>query len=541
MPEWLEPVLSPILNGLLWLFWLVFDLLKDLWWWFFSLTPDVLLIEWRYGLASLGLLFVLPILARVFIRWPLWLLRRVSSAKLLLFFSPFGGARWASRRDLRREGLLKRGGLFLGQWRKWFFRRADLFYHGEGHFLTIAAPGGGKSSAAVIPTLLTCRTGSFIVTDPKGELTAITRRHRESLGRVVYLNPFYRDFEKATGLVYPDSGFNPFDAITDGDNVRAQADNFARLLCVTDREASGSYFQDEGAELLSLFITWLVRHDEPENRNLPYLYQLVRTKPRQIFEFMEQAQDPILMDDANRFRDMFKDSPAQWAGAISKAQLATKRYVPTTPLAVHTERGDFDPRSLKTDDVTVFILLPSEHVQTAAPWLNLVIGLLGEAVGRAGEARPVTFLLDELPALGYLPDLRTQMRQYRSSGLRMWLFSQTTAALSDRDMYGAEGFKDLAGLCDTKQFFSIREEAVAKEISMICGETTRTNRNLNAKDDSGVSTVGVPLVRPEDVLKLKKGRQLIIRGGMPPIKAWLVPYYTRNKWRKLADKNPYRK
>lgn len=480
-------------------------------------------------------------LGRALLLYPFKLLLRHWGKLLLLLHAPFGKAQWAGWNALRREGLLKGGGLFLGQWRKWFFWRRDLQHHGEGHFITIAAPGGGKSSAALIPSLLECQTGSLVVTDPKGELTAITRRYRATRGRVVYLNPFYKDFEDNTGLEYPDSGFNPFDSIDNGENTRAQADNFARLLCVTDRKDSGSYFQDEGAELLSLYITWMVRHEPEENRNLTYLFHLVRRSPEEIFGYMDYVDDPLIQDDAARFRAMVKSSPGQWQGAISKAQLATKRYVPTTPLARHTSKSGFDPRWLKTEDLTLFILLPSEHMQTAAPWLNMVIGLLGEAVGRAGQARPVTFLLDELPALGYLPDLRAQMRQHRSAGLRMWLFSQTTAALSDRDMYGQDGLADIFGLCDTKQFFSIRQFNTAAEISKMCGETTRTNRNLNPQDNTSFSTVGVPLVRPEEILKLGKGQQIIIRRDIPPIKARLVPYFTRRKWRKLTDANPYRR
>ncbi|MEM9233972.1 MAG: type IV secretory system conjugative DNA transfer family protein [Pseudomonadota bacterium] len=458
----------------------------------------------------------------------------------LLLWSPFGKSRWASWRDLRRGKLIGKGGLFLGQWRKWGVRRRDLNHHGEGHFITIAAPGGGKSTAALIPSLLECRDGSLVVTDPKGELTAITRRSRENLGRVVYLNPFYEDFEKHTGLTYPDSGFNPFDAIEDGHNVRALADNFARLLCVTDRAESNSYFKDEGAELLSLFITWIIRHELKDNHTLPYLYQLVRADPTRTLFYMTHVDDPLINDDVGRFQAMIAKAPAQWQGAISKAQLATKRYVPTTPLAIHTTKSGFDPAWLKQENVTVYILVPSEHVQTAAPWLNLIIGLLGESIGRAGKARPVTFLLDELPALGYLPDLRTQMRQYRTSGLRMWLFSQTTAALSDRDMYGQDGLQDLMDLCDTKQFFSIRSFKTAKDISDMCGETERLNRTLNSKEDTTASTVGVPLIRPEEIMRLKKGHQIIIRPEIPPIKARLIPYFTRRHWREMTDKNPYR-
>lgn len=447
--------------------------------------------------------------------WLLAIPYRLIRRLLLIRFSPFGKSRWAKLRDLKKEGMLKRGGLFLGQFRKNWFQRFDLYHHGEGHFITIALPGGGKTTAAVIPPLLTAREGSFAVTDPKGEVTAITRRHRASQGKVFYLNPFHADFSNATGLDYPDSGLNPFDLIEAGDNTRAQADALARYLMVTDRRGSDSYFQDEGAELLALFITWIAKYETPENKNLTYLYELVRDEnPLRLFEFMDYMDDPHLKHEVGRYRAMLKTSPPQWTGAISKAQLATKRYVPQTPLGRHVEKSGFDPRILKTENVTVYILLPPEHVETAAPWLNMVIGLLGKTVGRPGKARPVTMMLEELPALGYLPDLRPQMRLFRSAGLRMWLFSQTVAALSSPEMYGREGVKDLFGLCQTKQFFAIGEHEQAAEISRMCGKTSRANRSQNTRDETdSVSVVEIPLIRPEEILRLKRNQQVLLKGG----------------------------
>jgi type IV secretion system protein VirD4 len=487
-----------------------------------------------FGLVGAG--YVLFALLDGGLKFPLRILRKI----WLLMRSPFGGSKFARWRDLKRAGLLRKGELFLGLYRG-LFRKKDLYHSGEGHFLTIAAPGGGKTTAALVPAVLECRKGSLVITDPKGEITAMTRRHRSKVSRVVYLNPYHADFTAHTGIDYEDTGFNPFDMIDNDANTRANADKFARLLCVTDRKDSNSYFQDEGAELLSLFITWMVKYEPPENRNLTYLYSLVRSTPEQVFEFIDYMGDPVLIDDANRFRDMFEHAPQQWAGVVSKAQLATKRYVPTSPLSEHVCKSGFDPRILKSKNVTVYILLPSEHIDTGTPWLNMVIGLLGHAVGKAGKARLVTFLLDELPALGYLPDLRTQMRQYRTSGLRMWLFTQTAAALYDSDMYGEAGWKDIVGLCKTKQYFNIVEPNLAEDISKQCGEKTRINRQFQESSDGlGISTVGVPLIRPEEILKMKAGKQLILRGDMPPIQARLVPFFTRRKWRKRTDKNPYR-
>jgi type IV secretory pathway TraG/TraD family ATPase VirD4 len=49
--------------------------------------------------------------------------------------------------------------------------------------------------------------------------------------------------------------------------------------------------------------------------------------------------------------------------------------------------------------------------------------------------------------------------------------------------------------------------------------------------------VGVPLIHPEHVKRLSKWRQIIIMAAMDsPIKARLVPYFKRRKWRTMTDK-----
>ena len=100
--------------------------------------------------------------------WPLrhaYWIRRVFGGRI------FGDARWARPRDLKQEAMLQQGGLFLGS-----LRGRDFFHNGEGHLLTIGGVGGGKSSGLVVPTLISLTEGSVIVTDPSGELAAMTAR-----------------------------------------------------------------------------------------------------------------------------------------------------------------------------------------------------------------------------------------------------------------------------------------------------------------------------------------------------------------------------
>lgn len=51
--------------------------------------------------------------------------------------------------------------------------------------------------------------------------------------------------------------------------------------------------------------------------------------------------------------------------------------------------------------------------------------------------------------------------------------------------------------------------------------------------------VGVPLIRSEEIRRLPKDTQILLKTGMHPIKGKNIPYYTNRKW--AADANPYRR
>ncbi len=457
--------------------------------------------------------------------------------------SPFGKAAWAKLRDLRRAGMLKDGGLFLGQWRGWL-RRADMFRHGEGHLLTVAAPGAGKTTGLVIPALLSLRQGAVIVTDPKAQLAAMTARHRRTHGEVFFLNPFAGDLKETGGIDLPDSGFNPISILEDGINLVDDARALARLLMVTDRRESGSYWNDESAALLAAMLVWMVRKEPPDLRTLTFLWSIVREGPQameQRLEWMANEEDPYLKAEGERLLGLFGVGP-QWQGVISKAQLATDRYAPGTPLGIHTAKDGLDLRRLKREDITIYLLVPTGRAKVAAPWLNLLMGVFGVTVSKPGPARPVYLLMDEAPALGYLPDLRNHLREGREAGLRAWIFTQTRAAMADQDLYGDTGFRDIMGLCETKAFFAIGERDLAQEISDMVGQKTAASRSMGGNGRENIATVGVPLVRPEDILRLGAGRMILLRGSVPrPIRGLLVPYWTRPAWAAATDANPYRR
>lgn len=486
-----------------------------------------------------GLVVIALLGLRQALLWPLrhaYWFRRIFGRRI------FGRARWAKVRDLRRpagkieDDMTVPGGLFLGR-----VGRTDIYHNGEGHLLTIGGVGGGKSSGLVVPALLTLTQGSVIVTDPSGELVAMTARHRATVGPVIFLSPYADIFESETGLKFEDMGFNPMSVIDpDASTFMSDVGALSRHLMVSDRRESGSYWNDEGTEFLTLMIAAIILYEPKDLHNFSFLYQLVRDNPDALAARLKgiiRDGHPALQHEAERFLGIIVNAQPQWQGISSKAALATKRYAPSTPLGRHVIKEGFDARRLKTEKVTVFILVPSKMLATSLPWLNMLVGVFGAAIGQPGPRSPVTMLIDEAPALGFLPDLRAHMAQFRKVGLRVWLFTQTYSALAGEELYGAMGMKEIEGLATIKQYFAVEEPDVQRKVSELAGQRSVSNPSSTG----ATGDVGRPLITPDEVRGLRRWHQIIIRGGMSyPIRAKLIPYFTRKNWRGMVDKNPYR-
>src|SRR5579863_10078135 len=68
-----------------------------------------------------------------------------------------------------------------------------ITYSGDGHLITFAPTGTGKTSGPVICNALK-HPGQLIVLDMKGEVYAITARHRRAMGQKVHVLDLRDDF-----------------------------------------------------------------------------------------------------------------------------------------------------------------------------------------------------------------------------------------------------------------------------------------------------------------------------------------------------------
>lgn len=194
-----------------------------------------------------------------------WLVRFVLTLPLRLVRADrnrrkaHGSARWAHRWEQWWHGAVRGEGVLLG---RGAFGRL-LRFSSDGMVMVFAAMGAGKGLGVVIPSLLTYR-GSMVVTDPKGENYAITRRQRARFGKVWMLNP--------TDLAHSER-FNPLDMVRAGTPQEADdAEALARLLVVPD--ARESHWDDKATSLVKGLVLHVLHSEPAPSRTLSTVRRL---------------------------------------------------------------------------------------------------------------------------------------------------------------------------------------------------------------------------------------------------------------------------
>lgn len=508
--------------------------------WGWNQTPESWPVLVRAGAVFVAAIVLLNLTGLAIRRGPRALVDAIRGVPAI-----FGRARFASLRELRRAGLLRPGGRFLGQ-----VRGRDLALHGEGHCLTVAAQGSGKTTGLIIPTLITYRDGSVVVTDPKGAITAQTRRLRSEAGRVVVLNPWREELrdDPAFGLDLGDDGFNPLQLVGLDRDGQSAAATLAGLI-LPDMPGESSYWREEARELLEWGMLFQAVHYPPHMRTLPglraMLYDLAELTDGMKELATGEPRDGAkgrLQETAAKFYGMAAaGAGAQLAGTQGTATTALKIYARDTHLGDHVSTpAGFRLADLKGDPpLTLFVICPPGHlVSDDRKWLNLVLALVMQQVGKPGAARETVLLMDEFPALGFLPNLLPSLEQFREAGLRAHLIAQNPGQVIQ--IYGQDGLRRLWGVSEYKQFFRITDPEQARLLSDWLGQRTVRTENRSARGDVSTGLAGVPLIRPEELSGMPRDRQIIVRPEGRPVLAKVAPFFRRKEWAGIVDRNPYR-
>jgi len=446
----------------------------------------------------------------------------------------FGSAEWATADYLRDNDLVGDDGLRLGAFPD---KEASLpvQYAGDRHLLTVAPTRSGKGVAAIIPNLLTYR-GSVLVIDPKGENALITAKARAAMGQDIHIvDPW--GIARDAGAA---SRFNPLDWLDAGDlDITENAMLLADALVVPDEGGDRFWIEEAKALLQGLILYVATDEHEADNRHLGRVRDLLLLDGEempQLFWRMANSMHHVVASTGTR---SLQKEEKLLANVIASAQAQT-HFLDSPRLRESLSASDFKFEDLKSKPTTIYLTLPADRLTAFGRWLRLLIQQAITVNARdiaTKPAKPVLFILDEMPALGRLAMVEQAFGLMAGFGMQLWGIVQDLGQL--KRIYGDayEGFIANAGAVS---YFGSRDRMTADYFSALCGVTTVWNLSSaisrafssgqgggsnSSSTSENTSAVQRKLAFPDELMRLPAHKQLVFIENHHPISAVKVRWY----------------
>lgn len=487
-----------------------------------------------------------------------------------------GSAKWAGEGDLSSKGMLPgSSGLLLGRLvgskvPSWYRAATGLFRDGIDarrvclsfwravfrrpeeqlvrlphaiHTAVVSPSGGGKGVGCVIPFLLTC-PDSCVVLDFKGENALATAIHRSTRfgHKVVLLDPFRVVTKK------PDS-YNPLTGIAKDDPLALDACNaLANALVVSTGEEKEPHWNQMAEAVIAANLANVICYGDSENkmRSLQTMRDLVG-RPERLETSIQ------LMTESDAYGGMLARAGSQLKYLVDKEKSSVLttvgrhlKFLDTPAIAESTATSTFDPAELRNGKMTIYLILPPEHMRPQMGLLRMWITSFLREIVRGGlqEKNKVYFVLDEAASLGHLEAIDDAIDKYRGYGVRLMLIFQSLGQLKKNFPNGG----DQTLLSNTTQvFFGVNDLPTAEYVSSRLGEKTiivasgGSSKGTSSQSSDGVqaqTTRGSSdnlndnwaqqtrkLLKPEEILALSPRTAITFTPGVPPIRTTLMRYY----------------
>jgi type IV secretion system protein VirD4 len=437
-------------------------------------------------------------------------------------------------------------------------KRFNLRYRNANlNMLTFGAPGALKSAGLIAPNIAHLPQ-SLIVIDPKGQLAAITARKRAQMGPVIILNPLNLFVDTLPHL--KSAGWNPLLQLDPGrPNFAADAASIAdAIVTKADGGTSNTKFFDISAERL---VTLFVMNERIENPECPSLRNVATSLSEQ--SVYAKGEGPVggfawhlsrmMTSDhyavrtmATRIMARLRDADSHNTSLQDVIDTALKdfSFINDDRVAYDMRRGKMDWGNLHREITTIYLILPVQDLDPdgMGKWLRLFVnlalrGLYQNPPAFGEEKLPrVLFILDEFAQLGRLQAIPKALGVARDYSITLWFVLQNLSQLKTH--YPKEWSLFFTG-SGAKNCFRPGDFETAEYFSKLIGSTERYVMTENQNGGASLTPHAIPLIRPEDLMRLPKGKTVNLIDPCPyPILAD-VPVYTETPWSEGLDPNPY--
>jgi len=378
---------------------------------------------------------------------------------------------------------------------------------GDTHTIIFGATGSKKTRLFAMPliNMFALAGESFIATDPKGELYDKTSGLVAAKGyKTVVLN--FRDLQKSDYWNPLEIPYNTFHKGKNDDAV-AMINDFVTALAAPHIESTKErYWVDMACSQALANLLFFIATASPTENNIYNFVDNFFTKstPEGTRELFECVADSSVA--AINFKITLSNAEAEktFSSVTSTMASMINPFVIRKSLCQVLSKNSFDIQDLCHSKMAIYIILPDEkttlHFLVTTFIKQVYETLINEAQKHDDKKLPirVNFLLDEFCNIPKIADMPSMISASRSRNMRFFLIAQSSYQM--RQKYGKDAHS-IKGNCDNWVFLTSREEALLKEISFLCGQTSNG-----------------PLISTSELQRLKKetGEALILHGRNYP-------------------------
>ena len=438
----------------------------------------------------------------------------------------YGSARWAEPKDIRKAGLFKSDGVFLGQCHGKYLRHA-----GPEHVLAVAPTRSGKGVGLVVPTLLSW-TGSAVIHDIKGENWDITSGWRSLFSNCHKFNP----------VELNSSRFNPLAEVRLGQFEVRDVQNIADILIDPEGSLKSRDHWDKTAYALLVGVIIHVLYAEAD-KTLAGCVRFLSDPERTIKDTIDimaktahlpdGGTHPSVLQAAGEFA---KKTDNEASGVLSTTLSLLSLY--RDPVVAHvTSASDWKIDDLINADrpVSVYLSIPPSDISRTKPLVRLMLNQIARRLTEKlpeKNTRKVLLMLDEFPALGRLDFFESALAFMAGYGVRAFLIAQSLNQIEKA--YGLN--HSILDNCHVRVAFATNDERTAKRFSDALGTKTelRSQKNYTGhRLAPWLSHMMVarqetqrPLLTPGEIMQMPPKEQAVMVSGMAPIQCTKLRYYS---------------
>lgn len=428
------------------------------------------------------------------------------------------------------ENLNKTGGFILS--RKHYLgtdlRKVSI----NKNILVIGGSGTGKSACYIKPNILQM-LGSYVITDPKGEL------YRETSGILKENGYDIKVLDLVDDPEFSDR-YNPIAHIHDHSDVDIIAHTIVNSGEDTGKSAD-PFWDNTAKMLLKACIYYVISVLPEEEQNLSSCLNIVRQGGAD-----ESVFDKLFVDELKPDHPGRKEYEGIRVGAdktkqsIAISLVSKLTHFDTPNMQKLTTSDSIDFEQISKRKTALYVITPADHSTydyiLTIFFSQLLQTLYSEANKNGGTLQnQVYFLLDEFPNIGQIPDFNKKLSTTRSLGISMSIVVQSLDQLEG--LY-KDTYENIIGNCDTQLFLGSQAIKTCEYVSKSLGQKTIKVQNRSVSKDKdertkqGVSITdqrqGRELMTVDEIKRLDPNKEILIVRGCKPIlteKAWYFKYH----------------